>query len=60
MEDISVDSAAYYDIMTRDGGLLSTLKKIAPLLKSSRIIIQHDGAKPHNGKGNLVKLNEFG
>ena len=60
MEDISVDSAAYYDIMTRDGGLLSTLKKIAPFLKSSRIIIQHDGAKPHNGKGNLVKLNEFG
>ena len=60
MEDVSVDAAAYYDVMTREDGLLSTLKKKAPFLKGYRIIIQHDGAKPHNGKGNLNKLNEYG
>lgn len=52
MEDISVDSVAYYDLMTREGGLHSTLKREAPFLKGCRIVIQHDGAKPHNGKGN--------
>jgi hypothetical protein len=60
MEDISVDAEAYYDIMTRPGGLLDTLKTACPYLKGMHIIIQHDGAKPHNGKGNLVKLNEYG
>ena len=60
MEDITVDSVAYYDLMTREDGLLATLKKIAPFLKGYRIIIQHDGAKPHNGKGNLDKLTEYG
>ena len=60
MEDMSVDSVAYFDLMTREDGLLSTLKKIAPYLKGQRIVIQHDGAKPHNGKGNLEKLNEYG
>jgi transposase len=60
MEDVSVDSVAYHDMMTREDGLLPTLKRIAPYLKGSRIIIQHDGAKPHNGRGNLERLNEYG
>jgi transposase len=60
MEDVSVDSVAYYDMMTREDGLLPNLKRIAPYLKGSRIIIQHDGAKPHNGRGNLERLNEYG
>ena len=60
MEDVSVDAAAYLDVMTREGGLLSTLKSQAPYLKNMRVIIQHDGAKPHNCKGNLDKLNEYG
>ena len=60
MEDVSVDSVAYYDMMTREDGLLPTLKRIAPYLKGSRIIIQHDGAKPHNGRGNLERLTEYG
>ena len=58
MEDVSVDSVAYYDMMTREDGLLPTLKRIAPYLKGSRIIIQHDGAKPHNGRGNLERLTD--
>ena len=60
MTDISVDSEAYYSIMTRPDGLLETLKRKAPYLSEHKVIIQHDGAKPHNGKGNLVKLTDYG
>jgi hypothetical protein len=60
MADISVDADAYYNLMTCENGLLDTLKKKAPYLKKVRVIIQHDGATSHNGKGNLAKLNAFG
>ena len=60
MVNIPVDAEAYHDVMTREDGLLDTLKKKLPFLKGMHVIIQHDGAKPHYGKGNLVKLNEFG
>ena len=60
MVNIPVDAEAFHDVMTREDGLLDTLKKKLPFLKGMHVIIQHDGAKPHYGKGNLVKLNEFG
>ena len=38
MDYMSVDSVVNYDIMIRDDGLLSTLKRIAHFVE-----IQHDG-----------------
>ena len=46
--------------MTRPDGLIESLKRKAPNLREHKVIIQHDGAKPHNGKGNLEKLTEYG
>ena len=48
------------DLVTRVVSSLAMLKRKAPFLKHMEVIIQHDGAKPHNGRGNLDKLNEYG
>jgi hypothetical protein len=60
MTDISVDADVYYDIVSREGGLIHTLKRKYPFLKKVRVVIQHDGATPHKGKGNFKRLNDFG
>ena len=36
------------------------MKQRCPQLKGKRVVFQHDGAKAHNGKGNLAALNIAG
>jgi len=53
---ISLNAEEYYNVMTRPDGILSKVKAKMPWLKESGIVIQHDGASPHNGKGNDARL----
>jgi hypothetical protein len=56
----TMDSAKYFEIVTKEGGLLDSVKRNMPWLKGKDIIVQHDGAPPHTGKGNEEKLKEVG
>ena len=55
-----MDSAKYLEIVTKKGGLLDSVKSKMPWLKGEDIVVQHDGATPHTGKGNEDKLKELG
>jgi hypothetical protein len=57
---LSVDAAVYYEMMTKEGGVLDCIKSKMFWLKEEGIYIQHDGASPHNGRGNKEKLREAG
>jgi hypothetical protein len=57
---LSVDATVYYDMMTKQGGILDCIKAEMFWLKEDGIYIQHDGASPHNGKGNRERLREAG
>jgi transposase len=56
----NVNSQTYYDLMVGTGGVLQTIRKNFSWLKGKPIIIQHDGATPHNGEGNDVLLDDAG
>lgn len=56
----SIDSDYYYELMTRPGGVFDNIKQKMPWLRNSDIFLQHDGAKPHNGGGNLDRLTLAG
>lgn len=56
----NLTSETYLDIMTREGGILDTIKEKMPWAKNDNIVIQHDGAPGHNGKGNSVFLAQAG
>ena len=46
--------------MTGPGGVFENIKQKMPFLRNSRITVQHDGAKPHNGAGNAEALRVAG
>ena len=56
----SVDSAEYLNIMTKPGGVLEAVREKFASYGERQIVIQHDGAPPHVGKGNGVLLDEAG
>jgi hypothetical protein len=56
----SLDSKYYLNIMTREGGVIDKVKEKLFWRKDAAIYIQHDGAKPHNGCGNLEFFRQFG
>ena len=56
----SIDAEFYQELCTMEGGVLDAVKLAMPWRKHSGIIIQHDGASPHNGKGNDDALDEAG
>lgn len=51
MKSRSVDSAFYQDLFTRPDGVLAKIKQRMPWLRGEMVKIQHDGARPHTGKG---------
>ena len=54
-----MDSAKYLEIVTKEGGLVDSVKRKMPWLKGKDVIVQHDGAAPHTGKGNEEKMKEL-
>jgi hypothetical protein len=56
----SVDSEFYHELCTMEGGVLDKVKEAMPWRKNTGIKIQHDGAGPHNGKGNTEALRLAG
>ena len=46
--------------MLGDGGVLDAVKDKMPWLKQSGLIIQHDGARPHDGAGNKEAFTAAG
>lgn len=59
LEIMSVTANEYFDMMVKNGGVISKIKAALPNLKGEKIIIQHDGAKAHSGFDNAAKLNEY-
>jgi hypothetical protein len=47
-----MDSAKYLEIITQKDGILASIKSKMPWLQGKHVIVQHDGAPPHIGKGN--------
>ena len=60
LKGVNVTSERYYDMMTKVGGVISSIKQKMSHLKNVNIIIQQDGAKPHTGCNNVDLLNAFG
>ena len=58
IKPIIVTSGAYLEMVTSK--LLPAIRRKMLWLKGDEIIIQHDGAKAHNGNGNFEYLNEAG
>lgn len=56
----SIDSIFYHELCTKPGGLIATVKEKMAWRKHTGIVIQHDGAGPHNGKGNTAALTAAG
>jgi hypothetical protein len=56
----SVDSQAYLQMMTKNGGLLDAIREKMYWLKEKEIIVQQDNAPAHVGKNNMILLNEAG
>jgi len=52
-----MDQALYYDMMTRRGGVFDTIRTKMSWLRDEEIVVQHDRAPPHRGKGNKTKLD---
>jgi hypothetical protein len=46
--------------MTRQGGVIENIKEKMPWMLGREIVVQHDGAPVHEGRGNLMRLNEAG
>jgi hypothetical protein len=57
IENMSLTAEEYYQFMTKPNGILHAIKTKMPWLRQRGIEIQHDGASPHTGKGNKVRLN---
>jgi hypothetical protein len=57
---VSVGAAEYLGIMTKPGGVLEAVRARFASYGQRQIVIQHDGATPHTGKGNEVLLDEAG
>ena len=55
-----LDSAKYHEIVTKKDGLLDAVKAKMPWLEGKIVMIQHDGAGPHAGKGNEELLRRAG
>lgn len=60
VESVSLNADVYYDLMTRDGGILQTIREKMPWARDANIVIQHDGAPGHWGGGNNVRLPAAG
>jgi hypothetical protein len=60
LKGVNVTAERYYDVMTKDDGVISSIKKKMGHLKNVTITIQQDGAKPHTGYNNVDLLNAFG
>ena len=56
----SLDSEYYRELMTGAGGIFEKVKNKMPWLKDFGHYIQHDGAKPHNGGGNVAHFDAEG
>lgn len=56
----SVDAAYYRELLTGRDGVFDKIKEKFPHLKGKPIIIQQDGAKPHNGLGNEAFIRDAG
>jgi hypothetical protein len=59
IKTVNVTCETYYDMWTREGGGLDQIRALN-LPEGTKVVVQHDGAKPHTGKGTEDKLNEAG
>ena len=59
IECINVNSATYLDMFVKPGGIFERIRAKIPD-RSIRVVVQHDNAKPHTGKGNREKLRSVG
>lgn len=57
---VNVDSAEYLDMMTKNGGVLQAVRQKFAVYARRPVVIQHDGATPHTGKGNSELLDIAG
>jgi hypothetical protein len=57
---LSLTAEVYLDMMTRNGGILDTIKQKMPWAQDANIVIQHDGAPGHEGAGNRDALAAAG
>ena len=55
----SLTANLYYDLLTKEGGIIDCIKAKYRLPEGVNIIVQQDGATPHTGKDNLNKINEY-
>ena len=55
---MNVDSETYFAMFTKPGGVLDKIREQIPM--DVPVVIQHDNATPHVGKGNREKLREAG
>ena len=60
IQEVSVTAESYREFMVKEGGIFDAIKEKMPWMKGKPIIIQHDGAKPHDGNGNKDFLNDEG
>ncbi len=54
----NVTSSVYYEMIREK--VIPAIRKKLPHMKEEGIIVQHDGAPSHTGKGNVANLNEAG
>ena len=57
-KDCTMTSEFYYTLMTTK--VMPTISAKFASLGVPKVVVQHDGASPHTGKGTEDKLNEFG
>lgn len=48
----SIDASTYFDLLAGEGGVMQHIRAKMGWLQDVGVVIQHDGAGPHNGKGN--------
>ena len=53
---LSLDSTEYLHLMTKEDGVLARIREKMAWLGETGVIVQHDGASPHEGRGNDFHL----
>ena len=60
LKGINKTAEDFFQVVTKRGGLLDSIKRKLRAVKYMEIKIRMDGATPHAGKGNLDKLRAAG
>lgn len=56
---LSLTADIYYDLFTKDGGVIDAIKTKMPWMQGRLLKVQQDGAKPHIGHDNINRISTF-